>query len=67
MRSRRTVVLALAISAAGLGAERAEASKIVYSCAPELCVVNPDSGVSQKLTTDGATWRTAFPASRATA
>jgi hypothetical protein len=61
MRSRRTVVLALAISAAGLGAERAEASKIVYSCAPELCVVNPDSGVSQKLTTDGATAAYRFP------
>ena len=55
MPHRRTLVLALAISAAGLGAERAAASKIVYSCAPELCVVHPESGVSQKLTTDGAT------------
>ena len=61
MPSRRTVVLALAISAAGLGAERAAASKIVYSCAPELCVVNPESGVSQKLTTDGATSAYRFP------
>ena len=54
-------MLALALSAAGLGAERAAASKIVYSCAPELCVVNPESGVSQKLTTDGATAAYRFP------
>jgi hypothetical protein len=61
MPKRWTVVLALAISAALVGAERAAASKIVYSCAPELCVVNPESGVAQKLTSDGATSAYRFP------
>ena len=61
MPRRRTLVLALAITAAGLGAERAAASKIVYGCAPELCVVNPESGVAQTLTSDGATSAYRFP------
>lgn len=54
MLSRRTVVAALAIAAGSAGTGSAEASRIVYSCAPEVCVVSPETGVSQRLTTDGA-------------
>jgi hypothetical protein len=61
MPSRRTIVLALGIAAAMAGADSAAASRIVYSCAPELCVVNPETGASQKLTTDGGTSAYRFP------
>ena len=61
MLTRRTVVPALAIAAALLAADSAAASKIVYSCAPDLCVVNPDSGVSQQLTNDGASAPYRYP------
>jgi len=49
----------LAIAAASLcalllAASEAAASKIVFTCAPELCVVDPDTGVSATLTDDGA-------------
>jgi hypothetical protein len=33
---------------------RADASRIVYGCAPDLCVADPASGVSAAITTDGA-------------
>jgi len=35
-------------------AATAHASRIVYSCGAEICVVNPESGAAQQLTTDGA-------------
>jgi hypothetical protein len=54
-------VPALAVAAALVVADSAAASKIVYSCAPELCVVHPESGVSQKLTSDGASAPYRYP------
>lgn len=38
-----------------LGAGEAAASKIVYSCAPDLCAVDPGSGSTSPITSDGAT------------
>jgi hypothetical protein len=53
--------LALATAVTVFGAQDAQASRIIYSCAPELCVANPKTGSSQKLTTDGATTAYRFP------
>ncbi|MGD9736557.1 MAG: TolB family protein [Solirubrobacterales bacterium] len=39
----------------------AEASKIVYSCAPDLCAVDPESGVSAPITSDGASSAYQYP------
>lgn len=46
------LVLALAIPL--VAAESAAASRIVYNCGDEVCVVHPDTGASQQLTSDGA-------------
>lgn len=54
MPSRWTVVLAIAVVAALAVPASAAASRIVYHCAPDLCVVNPETGAFQKLTNDGA-------------
>jgi hypothetical protein len=61
MPTRRTVAAALAVAATLAVTDTASASRIVYSCAPDLCVVNPDTGVSQRLTSDGATSPYLFP------
>lgn len=54
-RSVRTHgVLAAAMAAPMvLAAGEAAASKIVYSCAPDLCVASPETGASSPITTDG--------------
>lgn len=54
MPSRWTVVLAIVIAAVLAVPASASASRIVYHCEPDLCVVNPETGASQRLTTDGA-------------
>ncbi|MBB4663466.1 PD40 domain-containing protein [Conexibacter arvalis] len=50
---RRHAIGALAAAAVLAPATEAAASKIVYSCAPELCVVDPATGASARLTSDG--------------
>ena len=47
-------VLAALALAASPGAAPARASAIVYSCAPNLCAVDPDSAVTATITDDGA-------------
>jgi hypothetical protein len=54
MRLPSLLLAPIVLAAALLAPGEAAASKIVYSCAPELCVVDPDTGVSATLTTDGA-------------
>jgi hypothetical protein len=46
------VAIAL-LAAAATSAKSDAASRIVYACRPQLCVVDPDTGVSAPLTTDG--------------
>jgi Tol biopolymer transport system component len=53
--------LALAAAVTVSATQDAQASRIVYSCAPELCVVDPETLGSQTLTTDGATAPYRFP------
>jgi hypothetical protein len=47
-----TISLIMALAAAEAGAAP---SKIVFACAPNLCTVDPVSGATATLTTDGAT------------
>ena len=54
MPTRWTVVLAIAFAAVLAVPASASASRIVYHCAPDLCVVNPETGTAQPLTNDGA-------------
>ena len=61
MPTRWTVVLALAVAAVLAVPASASASRIVFHCAPDLCVVNPETGASQRLTTDGAANPYRFP------
>ena len=61
MPTRWTVVLALAVAAVLAVPASAAASRIVFHCAPDLCVVNPETGASQRLTTDGAANPYRFP------
>jgi hypothetical protein len=37
------------------------ASRVVYACDPDLCVVNPETGASEPITTDGATTPYRYP------
>lgn len=56
----RSLLVLLAIGLA-LAAARAEASKIVYSCAPDLCGVDPESAVSSPITNDGGSSAYRYP------
>ncbi len=49
------------LAAAASLAAGAEASKIVYTCAPDLCAVDPESGASSPITTDGASAAYRYP------
>jgi hypothetical protein len=53
MPSRRTV-LTIVVAAMLAAPASAAASRIVYHCEPDLCVVNPETGTAQRLTADGA-------------
>lgn len=56
--TRRGIGAALALLAAILlsaAADAGAASKIVYECRPNLCVLNPESGATARLTSDGTT------------
>ena len=56
-RPWRLVALQAAVTAAVLGvpsAASAAPSKIAYGCGPEVCVVDPESGTTAAITTDGA-------------
>lgn len=50
---RTSLATALAVVAGGAGAGAAHADKLAYACRPNLCVVDPATGVSSPLTTDG--------------
>jgi hypothetical protein len=49
----RLVAVIVAVCALGPLAAGAQASRIVYVCAPNLCAVDPETGVTSPLTTDG--------------
>ncbi|MDO8188955.1 hypothetical protein Q5424_20100 [Conexibacter sp. JD483] len=48
------VAIALLAAAATSARSEAATSKIVYACRPQLCVVDPATGISSPLTTDGS-------------
>lgn len=50
----RTSAFCLALLNLLLVADSARAAKIVYSCAPQLCAVEPATGISATITRDGA-------------
>jgi hypothetical protein len=45
--------LLIAVGMAAASPDDAAASRIVYSCAPDLCAVDPESGASSAITSDG--------------
>ncbi len=59
--SRFVVVVVAALAGALLGASPAVADRIVYRCGEDLCAVQPDSGVTTKLTSDGASMAYRYP------
>ena len=61
MPTRWTAVLALVVAAVLAVPASASASRIVFHCAPDLCVVNPETGTSQRLTSDGAAMAYRYP------
>ena len=52
-RAGMATVLAAAVLGLGSAPAGAAPSKIVYACAPNLCAVDPATGVSSPITTDG--------------
>lgn len=59
---RPLVVAAFATTVlAAPSAASAAPSKIAYGCGPEICVVDPDSGATAAITTDGAARPYAYP------
>jgi len=60
-RPATLLVAAVALVVPLAGAPAVQASKLVYTCGDDLCAVDPDSGASAKITSDGTASAYRYP------